>query len=347
VKSININTTDSGTLTLDLDADTITVDSTNPTTINIEGIHLIDAISITSSSLLTLDTNSVEIGSLTLFVTNNNTVITTAAPLISLTSTLSANSTVTYTGLSAIDISLIGVGNGLVTVQNSNEISIDGDMVNMEIVGNLLDTITTDNLNVSTKYTMNNTLVNSLQFASTALLNSVSEIEVNTLSNTVIEDIINTLSGLTITLYSPLTDTDLYNYYYVTEYDSLVAQEALDSVRYDALRNTAVNDSWTEVSGNQYMDYLDETTTKQAIADNTLLSIEQYFQNYLTNEGTDEPTLGEPASTTARNAIQVTLDQIDSIMDDTALQNAVISGMETDADTLAIADQGTTTFTIG
>jgi len=220
-------------------------------------------------------------------------------------------------------------------------------MVNITLVGNNLDTVTTDNLTVTNKYTMNNTLIDTILFASGSLLSSLVELEVNTLSNTNTGDIVTALSSTTITLLSPITDTDIYNYFYTTEYDALVAQEALDNVRYNALRTTAINDSWAEVFANIYMDYLDETTTKNLIDTDALLTTEQYFQSYLTNEGTDEATLGEPASTNARNAIQATLDQIATIMDEPTLQAALTANIEAAADTNALAAQGNATFTIG
>lgn len=347
VNTINITSADIGTLTIDLDATDITLSSNNPTTILVDGLHTINELLINSTSVTNINTNTVALSQLSLNVGNNNMSITTVSSIIDVNSTSSSNLTLLYTGTSALELSATGLGNAFVTVQNASDVSLQGDMENMVFVGDLVDTLSTNNLSVTTKYTMNNTLLDNLTFASSTLLSSLSQLEMNTLSNTNIEDIVNALTGTSITLFSPITDIDIYNFYYNVEFDSLTAQEEIDQVRYNAIRTTAINDSWLLIVANEYMDYLDETATKTAIDNDTLLTAEQYFQDYLTNELISEEDFGVPASTLARAAIQDTLDQVVLVMDEPTMENEVLLGIEADANTNALTEQTNTTFTIG
>ena len=79
------------------------------------------------------------------------------------------------------------------------------------------------------------------------------------------------------------------------------------------------------------MDHLDETTTKNLIDTDALLSVDDYLNSYLTDAGITIGDLAPGEETTIRNAIQATLDSIALLMDETDLQNQVTTSIETDA----------------
>ena len=355
-KAIDANTTGTATLditytgsiTLDADlgnANAVDITVTNANILNITGT-LVAELNIDSSSLTTINTTSTNISLLTYTYINNNLSLITASSSISLNTPGAGDATITYSGLAQLNLNLGNANDIVVAITNANSLDIEGTCTTMTLTGTNLNSLTTDSLVVSGTYQMNDTLITDLEFVSAELVNSTSEMIVNTLSNSNIESIIAKLDGTTINLVSPIVDLDIYNFYYNSEVESLTAQEVIDNVRYDGYRTTAINNAWAEILLNEYMDYLDETATKTVIDDQSYETVEFYFQSYLTEIGSDEATFGTQNSIDARAAITSTLAQPVLTITVAALNDQVTTSIEEDANTSALAEQSSETYTL-
>ena len=199
---------------------------------------------------------------------------------------------------------------------------------------------------MNNELTLNDTLITTLDFLDETMIINISSITMNTLDVNDIENVITLIGDTFITLTSPISDTDVYNYFYNQEVTDLTAQEAIDNVRYDGFRDAEITDIYNFIITNEYMDQIDETTLRNQIDTQTYLTTEEYFQLFLTDLGVNEETYGETESATARAAIQATLDDPALIIDETALNDAVTASIEADADTNATTSQDDLTFTL-
>ncbi len=301
---------------------------------------------LSSTTILSVNASALTADTLTYTSGSNVTSITTAIETINLASTGNGNMNLSYMGLNPVSVDLSALNNAQLTINNTNQFVVTGTSNNVEILGASLDTVTTTSLFVSAQFTMNDTLIDDLEFVSNELLGSATGIEVNTLDVLNIESIINKLQGTTIDLSSPIVSQDIYDYYYDGEYSDLEAQEVIDSVRYDGFRDTAIENAWQLILTNIYMDHLDETITKAEIDAQVYQTVEQYFQSFLTNEGTDEVTYGVEPSATARAAITATLADPTLTILEVDLNNQVTVSIEDDADSYAVSQQALITFTI-
>ncbi|MFK5883372.1 MAG: hypothetical protein QM489_03420, partial [Candidatus Izemoplasma sp.] len=184
-----------------------------------------------------------------------------------------------------------------------------------------------------------------------SLIASTNTIEVNTLSNVNIEQIINTLSGSNITLISPIINNDIYDYYYDIEYNDLTAEEAIDKIRYDALRASEVVDVLAIFRANSYFVHTLDAELNEDIDTQVYGDMLYYYDAYLTGEGTTDEQLildnSEQFVQDIRDSIQATLNNPNLTINDGEIDAAVILEIEIDADTSAQADVLTVGFTNG
>ena len=355
-QGLTLNSNITGTLTTDLSVtNTLSIADNIVTTIDISGANTINTVNIDSSSVSIINTNSVAITTLAVIQATNNTTINTAVEDLDLSSTGAAVLTVNYSGTNqlVVDINTFG---SLITYTNVNlnlpsatSLDVSGQATNLTITGTSLDTLDTAQLGATT-FTMNSTTFTDLSFVSNDLIGSVTTLEVDTLSNVNIEDILGVIDGTTVDLISPIIDADVYNYYYDTELAALTAQEGIDNLRYDGFRQDAIDAAWAEILLNEFMAHLDETTTKAEIDAQTYQTAADYFTSYLANEGISEVDYetanGAGSADTARSSIQSTLDDPLLTIVELDLQNQVTASIETDATTYATTEQTNDTFTL-
>ncbi len=335
-----------GTFQLDVIATNVNING-SLTTLNVAATTDVDELAVDSGGLLFVSTTTAAIDTLVVQYGGLGLSINTLAPQVELESSLNGDASITYTGAIVFDASFNGVGDADVTLSTSSDLTLSGDVANMTVSGAAIDTVVTTGLTVSTRFAMNDTLIDNVTFVSTSLRDSMAELEMNTLLAANVADVIATLDGTTVTLFSPITNNDIYTYYYNDEIATLTAQEAIDSVRYDDFRATAIDDSWAAVLANQYMDHLDETATRADIDGGTLDTVDNYYQSYLTNEGLDDTGWTQQQIDDIKDPIQATLDAIADLMDETELNNQVTQSIMDDANTNALASQAALTFDIG
>ncbi|QMS84895.1 hypothetical protein [Candidatus Xianfuyuplasma coldseepsis] len=353
VADLEMGATTSTILALNVDATSVTITETGSLTdITYDGVHTVNEFDVTiTGPIASIDTNNVVID--TFIIHQNQTTPTNVATLSENIEVEAAilggftEVTISYEGLNPLSVNITDLSIGTITLASENEVSITGNVGELEVVGLNIDTLTTTGLSVSDTYTMNDTLITTIDFASTTMLASLQTLNMNTLDATNVGDIITALDGTSVTLYSPLTDQDIYDYYYDQELPAVTAQEAIDNEIYNGLRDDTIDDSWAEIQANEYMDHLDEVTLRNAIDTDTLGTEEDYFQSYLTDAGITVGDLGAGEETTIRTAITTTLNNIAALMDEATLQAALPAAIEAQADANALALQGALTFTIG
>jgi Leucine-rich repeat (LRR) protein len=314
----------------------------------------VPTVSVTSTVESDLSMTSSVIGTINLTTSSSTlvlnapstTILLSGEDLASITGTVDTLNASGFTVL-ALTIDVIGTDIQLTDSGTILAITASGTMDTLTISASSLSSFLTTDLTVNDTLTLSNTSLSTLSFASTTLLNSLVTLDVNTLNTSDIESILTTLDGLTITLISPLTETDIYNYYYAEELANLTAQEAIDQAYYDSIRSTAVNDSWAIIVANEYMDHLDETSTKTAIDNDTLGDEDFYFNSYLSDAGITVGDLAAGEEAIIRSTITATLNSVTSLMDEPTLQADTTAAMEADADTYANAQTNAITFTIG
>jgi len=327
--------------------DEVNINVPNATTINFGGSATSSKINIDSDSLTTINTNTFDIDTLSYYFVDNNTNITTISDVVVLNTTGSGNIGVTINSLSPTAVlSSLLVNDVVVTFSNSTDIVLSGIADNLEVIGNNISEVLTTSLTVNTNYVMNNTTIDDLEFVSTELLNSVNQIEMNTLDSINTGLIVGKLDGTSINLVSPIVEQDVYDFYYDTEVSELTAQEAIDNLKYDGFRSDDIDAAWAEILTNQYMDHLNEVATKAEIDEQTYQTTEQYFQNFLLDLGQTEEEYGVAASTTARNAITATLAEPVLTINEVDLQNRVTASIEAEATVNATDKQADDIFTL-
>jgi Leucine-rich repeat (LRR) protein len=360
----NLNITGSNLDSLIGDADNITLLETNATsfaydgsvnTMVFDGVYAVDTIDITSDTLTTLDTTNVVITTLTATTNASSNAVTTNASnstlsldadTINITLDALSNAAISTTSLDPVNITTNTINNLVITMSNANVLNITADTENTQITGALLDTINPSDFIINNTLTINDSLLTSLDFLDNTMITSLDTIVMNTLSVDEIENVITLIGNTTITLTSPITDADVYDYYYDQEIIDLTAQEAIDNVRYDGFRDTEITAIYNFIITNEYMDQIDETTLRNQIDTQSYLTTEEYFQLFLDEQGVTEAEYGETESATARASIQATLDDPTLVINETELNDAVTASIETDADLNATASQNALTFTL-
>jgi len=339
-------------LAFDLTATTVTVTSTdNLQHIAYLPLNTVDQLDITvNGALVGILTDDAEIG--TMIVRQNTTTtlqILTKVEDIQVIAEILGGTTrveVFYEGNNPLVVSFTDLNESVVGLTDGSTVTIEGNVLDLDVYGSSLTTLTTTDLTVSGIFTMDDTLIQTLGFASTTFLSSLQELHMNTLLVSEVGNVIDTLEGTNVTLYSPVGNQDIYDYIYADRYTTLEAQEAIDHVRYDTFRATAVDDSWAEIQANQYMDHLEEVATRAAIDGDTMGDEQFYFDSYLTDAGLTVGDLAIGEEATIRAAISATLLTIEGLMDEIGLQDQVTSSLEDDAETYTASIIANKTYTI-
>ena len=149
-------------------------------------------------------------GALNVSVNSATSIVTTDIGTVSLSSAVNPL-TFNYIGSTDLNLNLNTVSDLTMNSAASTNNVITGDVENLTIGTMSSSLINFIGVSVNTKLTMNDLGYTDLSIITPSLIASANTIEVNTLSNTNIEQIINTLSGSNITLISPIIDSDLYN----------------------------------------------------------------------------------------------------------------------------------------
>ncbi len=339
-----------GTFTFDLTADSVNFNGDNIQTVEFTGVNIIPQIEVEGTEMTSLNTNSVDVTSVVYTNEAATASVVTAAPQIEFGIPSTGSATVSYTNTEPLVIDLKTLGSANITLVSASSLDVSGDVDDIIIVGVGIDTVVTDSLLVSNKLTMNDTLITDLEFIVTALLNDVTTIEVNTLSNTNIEVILAKINGNAFDLISPIVLVDIYDYYYDLKHTELTDQEAIDSAIYDSLRTEAIDDAWDLIVSNEFMAHLDETATRLEIDNQLYQSAEDYFDSYLSDQEIDEATYettnGVGSADTARASIQAVLD--DPLLTFTIedIDALVVTSIEDEADTYATTERDSITFTL-
>ncbi len=325
----------------------LTMTSDSLTSLLFDNAVTITNLDVTSSTITTLNTSSGSITSVVLNGNNNNITLSTRATEIDLNMSGTGVITLNYNNTLPAQINVVDGTEVTVNAPNTTTLTLLGSLDDMIVTGNGLTTITTTSLFVDVSFTMNDTLISDLDFVSTDMLTVVVEITMNTLSNTNMDSIVSKLSGTTVTLTSPIVNTDVYDYHYSEEYTRLEDQEAIDTARYNQFRTEAINDAWAVIVANQYMDHLDETFTKNNEIDTqTYQSLDDYYNSYLTNDGIDEGTLTQGEIDAIKASIQSVLDDSSLTFTTNDTDTLVTTSIEDDADTFATNEVASKTYTL-
>jgi len=277
-----------------------------------------------------------------------------------------ASADVTITG-SATSVSVLGITN-LVTLSLTGDVTLDyganssatlaGTANALTIVGTSINTIDTSSLTTLDSLVVDNTLMTNLDFVDSGLYSTLTSISMNTLDTATIGDVITYLDGTGITLTSPLTDQDVYDYFYNPEYAALEAQEAIDNLIYDSVRSTEVNEALAVFRLNTNFDFLLDadllTDINEHIDTNgvTTYNIDEYMNLYAVDQGyTDEADmrtqLGDGAVDPIETSMLSTLADTELNITETALQEAVVASLEIDANAHATTESANKGWTIG
>ena len=351
--TININNTETGTLTVDMDLTSFLISSNSYSQIDFTGVRTINDTIINGYLLTDINTNSVTMDSLSLLNIGLDINIETEVDVLSIETTLPINATLNYGGNTLLDLTLSGIDGMEITANLSSEVTLSGDSVDLTLIGNIIDTVDTTLLTVSNKYTMNNTLINDLGFISTGLAASLVELEVNTLDSINTTSIVEALRDSGITLFSPITETDIYDDFYDSEFADLTAQEALDSLRYNGFRDTAILDAFTEIRTNTYFDHILDGELNTIIDDQSYGDMQIYYDGYLLDIGKIEQDLidenpGDPNFVQdIKDSIQATLDETVLVIVELDLTNSVNQSIIDDSTTYATTESDLVGFTIG
>lgn len=358
------------------------VTSTSVTNISTNNVVMDNLFANISGSTLSLDSlaDTITVGTgLTdiLFnnVRTNGQNISTYANDVTLNTTNASSTTLTYLGLGEMNVDINNLStvdivneNGSISVisgilsdltlsgNSQTNVVIEGTMNNLTISGTLIDDVTTSALTVNTKYTMNNTLVLDLDYVSATLLANVNEIEMNTLNIALVEDILTFLEGSLITLSSPLTDADVYNYYYGLKESELNNQETISNFRYNSYYNPLQAAALAEFRLNSDFDFI---TEDQELLDEidaqTYRTATNYLLEFAVSEGyatvqlmIDDDNLHNQGSVDAMEiTIQGTLDSANLAINSAQINIDVASDIASESDVYAISERDNKGFTIG
>jgi internalin A len=252
-----------------------------------------------------------------------------------------------YEGLNPYAVTFLSADQVTLDLGSITSLTLTGQVTDLTVIGSNLNAFGTDSLQVTQNLIINDTTLTTLDFASTNLLTSLDSLTINTLSVDQVESVLSQLSGYTLTLYSPITLSDIETYYYDTRYAELLVQEDIDNVRYDSFYQVAVDESVSRMLANTYLNHFGETELRNQVETDSLLSQDDYFTQYLASVGLTVDDLAPGEETTIRDAIQTTIDEVNALVDPTNLQNQVIASIEEDATTYATDQLSSLTFTIG
>ncbi|MEC9484729.1 MAG: hypothetical protein UMR38_02490 [Candidatus Izemoplasma sp.] len=352
--------------TLETDASTITVSASSNTSITLIGNSGSNTSITASQEITTLDVSLPNAGETTINASNAEVTMTgsnmtSVAGAMANLSVIDADNTLLTVNAAVTDIiisdndilSAVTLTNNASNVDISSTtldtltisttsltLTINGSTTTLNITGTNLDTFNTENVSATTLSVLDTTYID-LSFMSTTVLNAVSTLTVNTLTVANIENIVTTLDGLTVELISPITQADVNNYYYQTEYNRLWGIENNDNVRYDNFYQEAVDNAYQVMVSNQYLDHIAEATLRNHIQ-NGYLTVDEYYQSYLDSEGL--PT--SPDEETIKASIQSTLDDEALTITEAEINAQVEISIVTDAETYRDTQEVNQTFTI-
>lgn len=336
-----VNTGASVTGTLDFQTNQVTVTvSGDFNTFTLLG-QATGTLGLTSSTVSDITTNTED---LILSLSSSNATVA-GSNIESIEGSVVAVNIVETANSLAVDLtssSTVSVSNNFITTLN-----ISGSLDELVIAGINLTTLTTTGLTVNTEFTMNSTVFADLEFVSNDLLSSVDEITINSLNNSNIESIIAKLDGTTIILNSPITNTDVYNYYYNEEYTRLDNLETSNNARYDQFRTDAINDAWAVIVANQYMDHLNETNTKNNEIDaQNYQTVQAYYDSYLSDAGLNPEDVTPTEETNIKASIQSVIDDPLLTFTISDIDDLVSESIDDDAETYATNENTTKTYTL-
>jgi len=383
VKSITIpNEVTSNVLSFDIAAETVLINSSSQLILFFEGIDVIGTIDVISSSSLTINTFTKTVGTLNCIHSGTQLLdVTTHSPIVNLTGNTTHDTNLDYGGTVELSLTLDGIndialfGNGsnvvdlnyqgsedfTIYLNNINSVSIalslsniftaSGIVADMSFNGPSVDTANLGSLTINNSLTITNSLFTDLEFISSSLLSSLNEITIGTLTTDNVDLIISKLSGTGIILYSPITLSDISDYFYDYEHSRLTVQEGIDNVRYDLFRGVAITDAYDEIMSNIYMQYLEEIALKSTIDTQSYLSMQAYFDGYVADIGTTEAQLiideGQAYVDAIKAYIQATLDQSILIIVEQDLIDSVANSIILDATNYSITETANIGFVIG
>ena len=284
-----------------------------------------------SSDLLTIDSDaasithsSYDVGTLNLIAYDNTTYVNTDALILNASSTslgdlnvtLSNEGTTREVNLSNIDIANIIVdGTGV-------SIVIDGTVNSWTLDGNGLVGVTMNTINIS-----------DLSGFST-VLDTLVTLEMENFTVSDLGVLIGELENTGITITSGLTNLEVDNFYYAQKYAELdnVTER---NIRFDAIHSPLVDAAYIVFDTNIYLQYLDETASRNEINNQVYQTVQQYFDGYASSLGfIDEADMLADETYTQTDiddikaAIQVTLDDaalsIDSIAIDAQVEQSIV-----------------------
>ncbi len=352
-KTVDItNETDVLGFVFDLTANSVTFTSNTSTSLLFTGGTTIPTLNLESSSITTINTDNITVNTLNFISTGTVTpVIDTLSETVDISSTSNDTVTLNYSGVNALNISLDSLLLANINISNAHVVNFDGNSTNVELSGSSIDTVDTNALSIANKYTMNDTLITNLDFISTNLLLNIVEIEVNTLNTASIETIITKLEGSGVTLFSPITLANIYDYYYDDKYLELTNQEVLDTLRYQGFRDAAITNAFDEIRLNEYFDYVEDTTLNTTINEQTYSTMQVYYDGYLVSIGETEESLiaaNDAAFVQAiKDSIQATLDKTVLVIDELDLNTSVENSIIDDSTIYATTERDNIGFNIG
>ncbi len=341
----------SGTLILDLDATTVTANNTTYTQIDTVGARTITTLTVGGTALATVNTTT-SITDLNINNTAASININTEATNIDISSLTASNAVnLTYPPANILNLTTTNINDLNITATLASNVILSGDVTNLVLLGNAINSVTTTTFTASNKYTMTDTLIDDLSFMSVGLIASLVELEVNTLDVANVASIVEDLKDSGITLFSPITSQNIYDDFYNTEFDDLTAQELLDSARYDGFRDTAILNAFNEIRTNDYFQYITDPDLNTSIDGQSYGDMQFYLDSYTTGEGTTEAQLeldNDAAFVQAiRDSIQTTLDETVLVIVELDLETSVDQSIIDDSDTHATTESGLIGFTIG
>jgi len=245
-------------------------DSNTALNITLTGTGNVTSVDIYKTGAVILETNDVVITSLGLYPTllSSYTVSTLAA-------------SIDNSNVDTLDIDVKSLANVLIT----------GTVENVGVVGASLTSIDVLGLTVNSGFVMNDTLVTTLDFLGGALINSVSTVEVNTLATNDITSVTTLLQDTGITLTSDITEQMVIDDFYSVLLSNYTNQEAIDFVRFNALKDVEIDEALAVFRGSIYFDYILDADLNTSIVDQDYLDFQGYLDGYVADLGTTEAQL--------------------------------------------------------
>lgn len=364
--NLEVASNSSNATNFNIEADDITISNSNSSSLIVSTVGTINNLSANMNNLTTYNESGVSL-------TTNITTLESAMTLVSSAQTVSVNgnvngilvinglsldSTITsnmksmtisdfneslnirYIGSLHFDV-LFGVLNN-VSFESLTSLSntFTGTVTNLEFGALNSTDLEFINLEVTDTLNLDNLGITDLSMISANIVSSVQRIEINTLENSNIEDIITLLKDTSITLVSPIESNDIYTYYYNLKVEELTLQESIDNVLYQGYRDAEISDILSDIfRTNAYFFYNLDPELENDIDTQDYEDMQYYFDSYLVGENTTELELIEEISAASveeiKTLIQATLDDPALIINEVTLQELVTSDIASSSDSAA------------